>query len=110
VEAFAFGKVRLVQDGHDVCILGYGPILGMAREVADRLEQDGTSVALVSAHTVKPLDVEGIARLLHRFPVLAVVEEHTEVGRLGEKVKRIAWDSGASGRVLSVALRDELLD
>src|SRR5207248_6593151 len=61
VEPFAFGKLRLVQDGRDVCIIGYGPILAMARDVATRLEEDGSSVALVSAHTVKPLDVEGVA-------------------------------------------------
>ena len=41
-------------------------ITKMAAEVADRLQAQGKSVSLVSVHTVKPLDREGIADALKR--------------------------------------------
>jgi transketolase len=55
-DAFTFGKIRFLQHGEDVCILSYGPIMKMAKEVADQLAKQGRSTALVSVHTLKPLD------------------------------------------------------
>src|SRR5262249_9554395 len=56
-EPFAFGRLRYLRRGSDVCILSYGPILKLAADVAGRFEARGESVSLVSAHTLKPLDV-----------------------------------------------------
>ena len=46
VEPFEFGKLRLIKDGTDTCIISYGPILKMAFEVAAKVEQkQGRSVS-----------------------------------------------------------------
>lgn len=109
-EPFEFGKVRLLKEGADVCILSYGPIMKMALEVASRIEQEqGRSVAVVSAHTLKPLDTDGIARILSRFEDVAVIEEHSERGGLGAHAKQIAWDNRASCRLHTFALKDEFI-
>jgi transketolase len=109
-EPFEFGKVRLIKDAADVCIISYGPIMKMAFDVAARIEREtGRTVALVSAHTLKPLDVDGIARLLARFETVAVVEEHSERGGLGGQVKQIAWDQRATCALHTFALKDEFI-
>ena len=59
-EPWQFGKLRYLRRGSDICILTYGVITKMAVEIADKLAAQGTSVSLVSAHTLKPLDREGI--------------------------------------------------
>jgi transketolase len=109
-EPFAFGKVRLLKEGHDVCILSYGTIMKMAFELATALETThGCSAAIVSCHTLKPLDIEGIVRILKRYSTVLVVEEHSERAGLAAQVKQIAWDAGASCTLLTSSLKDEFI-
>jgi transketolase len=106
---FQFGKVRTLREGKDVCILSYGPIMKMAFEVADQLESTGRSTAIVSVHTLKPLDNEGLARILGRFGQVIVIEEHSELGGLAAQVKQIAWDRRASCDLRTFSLKDEFI-
>lgn len=108
-EPFEFGKLRLLKAGSDACVLSYGPITAMAAEAVTRLEQGGRSVALMSCPTLKPLDREGLARVLARFKTVVVVEEHSERGGLAAQVKALAWDAGARCRLLTFSLRDEFI-
>jgi transketolase len=108
-EPFEVGKVRLVKEGSEVCILSYGPIMGMAFDVAARLDAAGRSAAVVSVHTLKPLDVRGIARLLDRFGQVVVIEEHSERGGLAAQVKQFAWESRASCDLRTFSLKDEFI-
>ena len=109
-EPFEFGKVRLLKEGADVCILSYGPIMKMVFEVAAQIEQDsGRSVAIVGAHTLKPIDVDGISRILAQFETVVVVEEHSERGGLGARVKEIAWERQARCRLHTFALQDAFI-
>ena len=104
------GKVRLIKDGADICLISYGPIMKMAFEVAERIEQErGLSVAIVSAHTIKPLDKSGIANLFDRFETVAVVEEHSERGGLAAEVKKLAWEQQAKCRLHTFSLKDEFI-
>lgn len=109
-EPFVFGKVRLIKAGTETCILSYGPIMKMAVELASRIEQKHTKpVALVSCHTLKPLDREGIANILKRFRMVIVVEEHSEHGGLGAQVKQIAWDADACCALHTFGLKDQFI-
>lgn len=106
---FEFGKLRMLREGTDVCILGYGPILKMAMDAADRLGQRGVSTGVASVHTLKPLDQEGIARVLGRYRHVIVLEEMVAQGGLGESVKAVAWESGARCRLDCMSLKDEFI-
>lgn len=109
-EPFEFGKVRLLKPGSEVCILSYGPIMKMAFDVAARIEQEQKrSTAVVSAHTLKPLDVEGIANILRKYETVVVIEEHSVLNGLGAQVKQIAWDYGAKCGLLTFGLKDEFI-
>jgi transketolase len=108
-EPFAFGKVRLLREGHDACILGYGPVLKLGMDAAGKLETRGISVAVASVHTLKPLDHEGIAGLLSRFSRVVILEEMVPRGGLGESVKAIAWDSRQSCEIKCLSLKHEFI-
>jgi transketolase len=101
---FEFGKLRMLREGSDACILGYGPILKMAMDAAE-----GSSTAVASVHTLKPLDREGIAQVLHRFARVVVLEEMVPRGGLGEAVKAIAWESGARCKLECLSLKHEFI-
>lgn len=109
-DPFEFGKIRFIKPGNDVCLLSYGPITKMAFDVAERIEsKSGKSVAIVSVHSLKPLDTDGIAKALARFPVVGVIEEHAPFGGLGPQVKAIAFDTGARCSLRAYALQDEYI-
>jgi transketolase len=106
---FEFGKMRYLLDGKDICILGYGPILKLGMDAAKELANRGISTAVVSMHTLKPLDREGIASVLLRFRHVIVLEEMVSRGGLGEMVKGIAWESGARCKLDCLSLKDEFI-
>lgn len=110
VDPFVFGRVRRLRPGRDVCILSYGPITKMAFDAANAIEREtGGSVAVVAVHTLKPLDRDGIARILQQFATVVVLEEHSPRGGLGGQVKEIAWDAGAGCRLTTFSLQDEFI-
>jgi transketolase len=109
-EPFQFGKIRRLQEGRDVAILSYGPITKMAVDLAEKIARERSqSAAVYSVHTLKPLDFEGIAAVLRRFPIVTVIEEHVARGGLSSQVKQIAWDSHAQCRLHTFSLKDEFL-
>lgn len=110
IDPYVFGKIRRLRQGRDICFLSYGPITKMAFDAADVIEkQSGATVAVTSVHTLKPLDREGIAKVLQEFSTVVVLEEHSPQGGLGGKVKEIAWESGARCRLATFSLQDEFI-
>jgi len=101
---FQFGKLRMLKEGNDACILGYGPILKMAMQAAE-----GRSVAVASVHTLKPLDKEGIARILGKYAKVVVLEEMVPHGGLGQMVKALAYESGARCKISALSLKHEFV-
>jgi transketolase len=110
VDPYVFGKIRRLRQGRDVCFLSYGPITKMAFDAAEIIEKEsGATVAVTSVHTLKPLDREGIAKVLRDFSTVVVLEEHSSQGSLGGKVKEIAWESAARCRLATFSLQDEFI-
>ncbi len=108
-EPWKFGKLRYLRRGSDVCILSYGVIMKMANQVADSLAAEGKSVSLVSCHTLKPLDSEGIIEALKTHKQVIVIEEHAPQGGLAPQTKQIAWDIKATCRLDTFTLQDKFI-
>lgn len=106
VEPWQFGKLRYLSRGRDVCILSYGPVMKMATDVADAYRAKGKTVSVISAHTLKPLDIEGVTRALREHAHVIIIEELAPYGGLGPRVKEIAWDIKATCRLDTFALDD----
>jgi transketolase len=108
-EPWQFGKIRYFGRGRDVCILTYGPIAGMAVDIAKRYRARGESVSVASVHTLKPLDVAGIVEALKTHKKVVVIEEMSPVASLGRRVKELAWESGAAAEIYGFSLKDEFI-
>lgn len=108
-EPWQFGKLRYLRRGNDVCVLTYGVITAMAADIADKLAAQGRSVSLVSAHTLKPLDRDGITSALQQHRHVIVIEEHAPQGGLASQVKQIAWDVRATCRLDTFTLQDAFI-
>jgi len=109
VDPFVFGKLRYLRRGQDICILSYGPILKLGADLAAKFEARGESVSLVSVHTVKPLDIDGVQEALFNHKRVIVIEQMAPYGGLGARVKEIALDAKATCSIDSFALQDAFI-
>jgi len=109
LESFQIGKVRYLKKGNDIAIISYGITLAMAFDIAKQLEEQGKSVSVLSCHTIKPMDKEGIRQVLGTHLKVAVIEEHVPHGGLGSRVKEIAWDMRATCQLECFSLKDEFI-
>jgi transketolase len=106
---WAFGKIRKLRVGTDVCILSYGPIMKRAFEVADRFEAAGQTAAVISVHTLKPLDHGGLTEVLRTFPHVVVIEECAPNGSLAMRVKELAWETQSRCKLDTFTLQDAFI-
>jgi transketolase len=108
-ESWTFGKVRWLREGSDVCILAYGPIMKRALVVADRFEAADKRAAVISVHTLKPLDSEALANILGSFPHVVVIEECAPNGSLSMQMRALASRQGSPCRIDTFTLQDAFI-
>ncbi len=109
-EPFELGRIRQIRDGNRVAIIGYGPVLSLALDAARTVDADQPdSVAVFSAHTVKPLDMERLDEILRQFDRVVTIEEHVNHGSLGSRVQQFAFEQSINVDIRCLALRDEFI-
>ena len=80
------GKGNILKQGKDVSIIATGSITKNALEAAKILEEYNLSCAVVSVHTIKPLDKLLILSLAKSSKALFSLEEHSIIGGLGSAI------------------------
>ena len=108
-DPWIFGTLRRLRVGSDVCILSYGPIMKRAFALAQRFEAAGKSTTIVSVHTLKPLDCDGLARILQTYAQVVIIEECAPNGSLAMRVKELAWNANATCRIDTFTLKDAFI-
>jgi transketolase len=83
---FQFGKGVTLVDGKDLTIVGSGGTIGGAVEAAKLLGQRGISARVLNIHTIKPIDVELLAKAARETGRILTVEDHQITGGLGGAV------------------------
>lgn len=109
VDEFEFGKIRYLTKGTDYAIISYGITVAMAFDLASAFKAKGKSVSIISCHTIKPIDKQGITSMLNLHKNVIVLEEHVPHGGLGSRVKEIAWDVQAKCNLKCFSLKDEFI-
>ena len=109
IDPFRIGKIRYIQKGTDIAILSYGVTVNLTLKVAKKLEKTGKSVSVISCHSIKPLDIEGIKKLIRKHKKIVVVEEHVPHGGLGSRIKEIMVDNNYSKKIICFSLKDKFI-
>jgi transketolase len=99
------GAIDVLREGGALTICATGATVHGALTAADRLASEGVEVTVANVHTLKPLDVETLARLARSTGAVLTVEDHGLVGGLGSAVCE-ALSEAAPTPVRRVALRD----
>jgi len=104
------GRGELLREGRDVGLLALGALVTTALRAAERLAQEGISVAVANARFVKPLDHELLAQLARECGALVTLEDHGRVGGFGAAVLEGLSDLGLTGvPVLRLGVPDCLI-
>jgi transketolase len=84
---FKVGRAQLYRHGHDLTIIGAGPLLYEALLAAQMLSQDhGIECRVINMHTIKPLDVKTIVDAAKQTGAIVAVEEAQAAGGLAGAV------------------------
>jgi transketolase len=103
---FALGKIRTLEDhGRDFVVFANGYLLHRSLEAAAQLKSQGLCGRVVEVHTLRPLDVTGIARVLAESPATVSVEDHQINGALGSAIAEVIAEHGTA-RLVRLGLQD----
>jgi len=83
---FAIGKSIELIEGSDVTLIAHGLLVPEAIRAAETLDGAGVSARVIDMHTIKPLDMDAIARACRETGAIVVAEEHLFDGGLGARV------------------------
>lgn len=93
---FKLGKAIQIKDGTDITLIATGGMLFNTLKAAEKLEEQGISVRLLSMHTVKPLDTEAVLKAAVETSAIFTIEEHSIIGGLGGAVSETLAEPGNS--------------
>lgn len=80
---YHIGKAISLIEGSTIQIIATGSMVSNSIKVANILNEEGISTAVIDMHTIKPLDVDSIDL---KCRVVVTIEEHHIIGGLGSAV------------------------
>jgi 1-deoxy-D-xylulose-5-phosphate synthase len=94
----------------DVAILGLGPMITLAQELAARLECAGYSAAVINPRFIKPLDREMLASYAGRVAAFVTFEDHVKMGGFGSAVIEALNELGSAVPVVRIGWPDKFIE
>jgi 1-deoxy-D-xylulose-5-phosphate synthase len=103
------GKGRTVIDApeSEVAVVTIGPVGTDAKEVVERLREEGKSIALYDMLWLKPIDTEMLRRITERHPRIITIEDGTVNGGLGSAVAEYIIRHNLSNRITKMGVPDK---
>ncbi|HEV2711325.1 MAG TPA: 1-deoxy-D-xylulose-5-phosphate synthase [Edaphobacter sp.] len=110
--ALDIGKAEVVRDSGraDVAIFGLGAMLPEAVRLAEMLEREGFSAAVINPRFAKPIDRECVAEFGGRCGLLITLEDHVLAGGFGSAVLETLNALEVQVPVVRVGWPDEFIE
>ena len=91
---FDITKVNVLRHGHQkISVFATGLMVQSSMKAAEILAKKGIDLTVVDVCSLKPVDEEGIVKVLEESEKVFTVEEHSVIGGLGSLVSDIASES-----------------
>ena len=84
--AIPLGQANLVKKGDDIVIISWSYQVELSKRVAESLEEDGISVAVLDLRSIVPLDVEALTQIVAHCGRAVVVQEAPETGGFASEI------------------------
>ena len=73
--AIPFGEANFITDGDDVTVIAFSKMVGLAKDVTNKLAKDGINVELLDPRTTSPLDEDSILESVEKTGHVVIVDE-----------------------------------
>ncbi|PIT84892.1 transketolase [Candidatus Micrarchaeota archaeon CG10_big_fil_rev_8_21_14_0_10_45_29] len=83
---FEIGKINVLKEGADVCIVACGVEVFEALKAAKDLAEEGIDAAVLNCHTISPIDKKTIVEYASKCGCMVTAEEHQVDGGMGSAV------------------------
>jgi len=110
LRALEVGKARLLRDGHDIALLSLGPLGIQAAQAAEKLAEEGISVAHYDMRFVKTLDENQLEQIGKKFKYIITLEDGCIHGGFGSAVLEWMNDKGFNPRIIRLGIPDRFVD
>ncbi len=109
-EVLEVGKAELISDGNDVAIFGLGPMMALARDMGQRLQETGFSAAVINPRFVKPLDRQMLETYARRVAAIVTFEDHVKMGGFGTAIVEALDEMGIAVPVVRIGWPDQFIE
>ncbi|MCB0416201.1 MAG: 1-deoxy-D-xylulose-5-phosphate synthase [Bdellovibrionales bacterium] len=109
IRPLKIGEGELIEasgDTVDILLVAIGYAVQSAVEAAQRLKEEGYSVAVINARFVKPLDERLLAEWIPASKLVVTIEENTVVGGFGSAVLEFMSQRGIQQPTLVLGMPD----
>jgi 1-deoxy-D-xylulose-5-phosphate synthase len=110
--ALEIGKAEVIKDSgrSDVAIFGLGAMLPEAVRLAEMLEREGFSAAVINPRFAKPVDRDCVAQFGGRSGLVITLEDHVLAGGFGSAVMETLSELDVQVPVVRVGWPDEFIE
>ncbi len=109
-QVLEIGVGEVLEEGSDLLLVGFGPIVQRLRLAARELGTVGLSSTVINARWAKPLDADLLARHAAGKRLVVTAEESAAMGGFGDGVLDALNQAGVRAPVLKIALVEGFVD
>lgn len=95
--------------GEDVLLVGIGPMVHLALDVAERLKAQGIGATVVDPRWAIPVQ-PSIVELAREHRLVITIEDGIRVGGVGTRVRQVLREAGVDTAVDELGIPDEFID
>ncbi len=108
--ALRIGRAEVLREGLDVAIFALGAMMQEGERLADMLEGQGLSTALIDPQFAKPIDAECVGRYGRRCGLVFTLEDHVLAGGFGSAVLECLNDQDLTTPVIRIGWPDAFIE
>ena len=108
--ALEIGVGEVLEEGSDLLLVGFGPIVQRLRAAAGILQRAGLSATVINARWAKPLDAHLLASHAAGKRLVVTAEESAAMGGFGDGVLDALNQAGVRAPLLKIALNEGFVD
>ncbi|WP_302794829.1 1-deoxy-D-xylulose-5-phosphate synthase [Cloacibacillus evryensis] len=105
-----WGKLEVISRGAEICLIGVGSTVELMMKSADEIEKmTGRRPTVADLRFIKPLDREGLDKLLTTHAVVVTAEENTLAGGVGEAISSYINEKRYGVKIASAGVPDHFI-
>lgn len=89
------GRWQTLREGSDATVLSFGRMTKHAMLAAQLLEQEGLSLGVIDAWSIRPMDMDCLHALFEKKTRIVTIEEGEMIGGFGAEIARLCVQHGA---------------